>query len=118
MIATRAGYATFQDSLKGLPMGSIARFAAVLRGTDVIAGCVMETWQERSSTDRVFIRARIVECSADLPDGKYTIEFAGHTIQVRRWGEKWSLTYLPSEIQIHGANVEFNTRIAEKRALA
>lgn len=68
-------------------MGSIVHFAALLREPDVTANCVFETWQEKSSTGRVFTRARLAEYPPGLPDGQYTVEFAGHAVSIRRWHE-------------------------------
>lgn len=79
-------------------MKSPARIPALLRGADVESKCILEIWQESSSTGRVFTRCRITNESPDLPDGPYQVAFASHTVKTWRSSGYWELGYLSPEI--------------------
>lgn len=74
------------------------RVPAVLRGMDVVTGCIVEAWVERSSFGRTYIRCNVIEHPSDLPDGTYQLALAGHTVVLKRWHGKWDLNFLPPEI--------------------
>ena len=79
-------------------MNSPARIPAVLRGPDGESKCTLEVWQESSSTGRVFTRCRIIDDSADLPDGPYEVTFIQHAVKTWRSSGAWELGYLSREI--------------------
>ncbi|HEY6448301.1 MAG TPA: hypothetical protein VIY53_17715 [Acidobacteriaceae bacterium] len=81
-------------------MNSIARFPAVLRGSDVDSKCTLEAWVEHSSTGRVFTRCRIVDDAPDLPDGPYEVVFANHAVKTRKAMGQWELVFVPAELGI------------------
>lgn len=76
------------------------RIPAVLRGMDVVSGCILEAWPERSSSGRVFMRCSVTEYPPDLPDGAYQMALVGHTVFLKRWHGKWDLNFLPPEIDL------------------
>jgi hypothetical protein len=77
---------------------AVVRVKALLRGMGCKADCVLETWQETSSTGRVFTRAVIAEEPPNLPDGIYMIVVGGQNVFTRKWGGSWLLTFLPPEV--------------------
>lgn len=79
-------------------MRSVARFPAVLRGPGLESQCVVEAWQERSSTGRVFLRGRIVDDPPELPDGGYVVAFESHSVKTNKLGGLWELVFLPPEV--------------------
>lgn len=74
------------------------RIAATLRGEGVEAICIVETWAESSSTGRILMRGRIIGDPPGLPDGPYTVEFAGYKLPTRKWAGEWELNFLPSDL--------------------
>lgn len=80
---------------------TVQRLSALLRGMGCKADCKLDTWQETSSTGRVFTRAVVVEEPPNLPDGIYMIVVGSGTLFTRKWGGSWMLTFLPPEIDIH-----------------
>lgn len=60
--------------------------------------CVLETWQERSSTGREFTRCRIVDDPPFLPDGQYDLSIGGHTVSTRKSLGAWELIFLSPEV--------------------
>jgi hypothetical protein len=81
----------------------VVRVHGVLKGLDCEANCVLSTWKERSSSGRVFTRCRIVDEPGDLPEGPYTLEFAGHTVPTRKFDGCWMLSFLPPWIKLEQA---------------
>lgn len=79
-------------------MSSVARVPAVLRGSDVESKCMLEFWQESSSTGRVFTRCRITEEAPGVEDGPYQVVFAGHAVKTWKTGGLWELVFLSPEI--------------------
>lgn len=84
-------------------MASVIRMDGLLRGTKREVKCVLEIWEEMSSTGRVYLRCRIVDEPAGLPDGTYTLCFGGHRLDIRRWEGHWLLRYLPAGIKPRAA---------------
>lgn len=74
----------------------VVRVPAELRGMGAVAGCVLETWQERSSAGRSITRCRIVDDPSDLPDGVYDVNFAGTRLTTWKRCGIWELTFLAS----------------------
>jgi len=58
------------------------------------ATCTLEVWAELSSRGRRMIRCRIVDAPAELPDGAYRLEFAGHWVVTNKYMGAWELTFL------------------------
>lgn len=58
----------------------VLRFPGVLRGMGKVASCVLETWQEESTSGRMFTRCRIVDEPQELPDGLYELEVANRLV--------------------------------------
>jgi hypothetical protein len=67
------------------------------------AHCTLLTWKESSTKGRVYTRCKIQDDPADLPDGPYTVCFAGYTVTTRRFDHCWMLTFLPTEIDLERA---------------
>ena len=82
---------------------TVVRVNALLRGMGCKADCKLDTWQETSSTGRVFTRAVVAEEPANLPDGIYMIVVGSGMVFTRKWGGTWMLTFLPPEIDVHDA---------------
>ena len=78
----------------------VVRLKALLRGMGCKADCMLDTWQERSSTGRVFTRAVVVDEPPNLPDGIYMIVVGSRMVFTRKWGGSWMLTFLPPEIDV------------------
>jgi hypothetical protein len=68
-----------------------------LRGPETDSKCILEAWQESSSTGRVFTRCRITNEPADLPDGPYQVIFGKHAVKTWKSLGNWELVYLPPE---------------------
>lgn len=64
------------------------------------ADCALLTWKESSTAGRVYTRCRIVEEPSELPDGPYTVFFAGHQVPTRKFEGRWMLTFLPQGINL------------------
>lgn len=60
-------------------------------------------WKETTLSGRTFTQCRIYGEPADLPDGPYTLEIAGHQIITRKWQGDWLLNFLPPDIDIKRA---------------
>jgi len=58
----------------------VLRVPAVLRGTGEAVDCVLETWQEESTSGRLSTRCRIVDDPVELPDGPYTLGASGQCV--------------------------------------
>lgn len=65
----------------------------------MVAPCIVETWQERSSSGHVFTRCRIINDPPHLPDGPYQLEFAGHTMRTAKSSGKWELVFFVPELE-------------------
>ena len=61
---------------------------------DKAVECVLETWQEESTSGRLFTRCRIVDDPVELPDGAYTLEFGGRSVQTHKYHGAWELNFL------------------------
>ena len=75
---------------------------AVLHGEGIKAMCLLDVWQENSSTGRVFTRCRIHDAPPDLPDGAYKLEFRANTVATRKTFGTWELAFLPPKIRLDG----------------
>jgi hypothetical protein len=75
----------------------------MLKGLDQEANCVLTIWMERSSTGRVFTRCKIVDEPSDLPEGPYTLFFAGHELPTRKFDGCWMLSFLPPWVKLEQA---------------
>lgn len=84
-------------------MQGVVRVHGVLKGLDREANCVLATWKERSSSGRVFTRCRIVDEPSDLPEGPYTMTFAGYSVPTRKFDGCWMLSFLPPWIDLDQA---------------
>jgi hypothetical protein len=82
---------------------SIVRVRGVLRGMSCEADCALMTWKESSTSGRVYTRCRIVDDPDELPDGPYTLFFAGHKVPTRKFEGRWMLTFLPQGIDLEQA---------------
>lgn len=89
--------------MAGAAVPSVLRVGAMVRGMGVEASCMLETWQERSSSGRVFTRCRMTGDPANLPDGNYEVTIDGQTFSTRRWSGTWDLIYLPQWIRTRQA---------------
>lgn len=56
--------------------------------------CTLEVWTELSSRGRRIVRCRISDAPAELPDGAYRLEFAGHGVVTNKYEGAWELTFL------------------------
>ena len=81
-------------------MQTVVRVHGVLKGLDREANCVVTTWKERSSSGRVYTRCRIVDEPGDMPEGPYTLTFAGYTVPTRKFDGCWMLSFLPPWIEL------------------
>ena len=72
----------------------VLRVPAVLRGMDNVVDCTLETWQEESMSGRLFTRCRIVGEPPELPDGRYTLEFASRSVRTNKCHGAWELNFL------------------------
>lgn len=79
-------------------MSSLARIPAALHGPEAESNCILEAWQESSSTGRVFTRCRITDESPEVPDGPYQVVFANHRVKTWKTSGNWELIYLSPEI--------------------
>lgn len=79
------------------------RVGGVLRGMGCEADCGLQMWKESSTTGRVYGRCRIVDDPPTLPDGPYTLFFAGHSVATRKFDGAWMLTFLPAGINLEEA---------------
>ena len=89
--------------MAGAAVPSVVRLGAMVRGMGVEASCILETWQERSSSGRVFTRCRMAGDPANLPDGTYEVTIDGQTFSTKRWSGAWDLIYLPQWIRTRQA---------------
>lgn len=73
----------------------VLRLPAILRGMGATVNCVLEIWQEESSTGRQYTRCNIANDPPDLPDGAYEVEFSQqHTLRTNKYQGKWELVFL------------------------
>ena len=84
-------------------MQAVVRIHGVLRGMRREAPCTLIIWKESSTSGRIYTRCRIAEEPSDLPDGTYTLSFAGYDVPTRKWESHWLLTFLPPEIDLERA---------------
>ena len=83
-------------------MSGLMHIPAVLHAEGIEAMCLLDIWQEKSLTGRVFTRCRISNAPPDLPDGVYTVEFQAHTVTTRKTFGTWELAFLPPKIRLDG----------------
>lgn len=81
-------------------MQGAVRAHGLLKGMDREAECRLILWKERSTAGRVYVRCRIVDEPADLPEGPYTLSFAGHQVETRKFDGCWMLSFLPPGIDV------------------
>jgi hypothetical protein len=74
-----------------------------LKGLDREAECEVTTWKERSSSGRVYTRCKIVDEPGDLPEGPYSLTFAGYTLSTRKFDGSWMLSFLPPWVELERA---------------
>jgi hypothetical protein len=79
---------------------AVVRIHGFLQGLEKEAGCVVMTWKERSTSGRTFTRCKIVDEPADLPEGPYTLSFAGYKVTTRKFDGCWMLSFLPPGIDL------------------
>jgi len=81
------------------------RVPAVLSGVDspIIATCIVETWAEHSSWGKAYTRCRIINDPADLPDGRYIVEFGDRRIPTNKYQGHWELVFLAPEVRLSRA---------------
>ena len=72
----------------------VLRIPAILRGMGMAANCVLEIWQEESSSGRQYTRCNIASEPPDLPDGAYQVDFTPHSLQTNKYQGKWELVFL------------------------
>lgn len=84
-------------------LAEIVRRPGFLRGMAREAECTVEMWKEASSSGRVYSRCRITDEPTDLPDGPYTVFFAGRRIHTAKWWGRWSLSFLPQSFDLDQA---------------
>ena len=84
-------------------MQGVVRAHGLLQGLDREAECKLILWKERSTRGRVYVRCRIVDEPSDLPEGPYTLSFAGHKVETRKFDGCWMLSFLPPEIELEQA---------------
>jgi hypothetical protein len=85
--------------MKLATVGQVVRNPGILSGPGVVASCVVETWQERSSTGHVFTRCRIINDPPHLPDGPYELEFGGHKLRTGKYAGKWELVFFVPQLE-------------------
>lgn len=83
-------------------MLGLMHIPAVLHGEGIEAICLLDIWQENSSTGRVFTRCRIHHAPPDLPDGAYKVAFGPNRVSTRKTFGTWELTFLPPHIRVDG----------------
>lgn len=81
-------------------MSEVMHIPAVLRGEEAEGECLLEVWQESSSTGRVFTCCRIQNAPTDLPDGPYHVVFQANTVSTRKTFGSWELSFLPREVRL------------------
>lgn len=86
-----------------IPVGHVSRTPAQLYGADIVSSCTVETWPERSSSGRRITRCRIINDGADLPDGSYIVEFAGHTVSTYRLLGRFELSFVNFDVSLDQA---------------
>ena len=84
-------------------MPGVVRVRGFLQGMDCDADCELITWKESSTSGRIYSRCRIVNEPSDLPEGPYTLSFAGYTVSTRKFDGCWTLTFLPAGIDLEKA---------------
>lgn len=72
----------------------VIRIPALLHGMGQVVTCVVETWQEESSSGRLYTRCRISNEPPELPDGPYRVEFSDWRIQTNKYQGQWELMFL------------------------
>jgi hypothetical protein len=78
----------------------LIRIPGLLCGPDgVTSTCLVEIWDEYSSSGRKYTRCRITNEASELPDGSYILEFADESIRTKRYYNKWELVFLPRRIR-------------------
>jgi hypothetical protein len=99
LFRARGGFVAVAEAVHDEPI--VIRTPALLRGPDgIITQCIIETWQEQSSSGKTYTRCRIVDEPADLPNGSYVVQFAEQSLQTNKHYGKWGLFFLPPEIEI------------------
>ena len=77
----------------------VLRIPAVLRGMGFVANCLLEIWQEESSSGRQYTRCNIASEPPDLPDGAYQVDFTHHSLQTNKYQGKWELVFLLPDVR-------------------
>lgn len=80
-------------------VAQVVRIPGILSGPGVVAPCIVETWQERSSAGHVYTRCRIINDPPHLPDGPYELEFGGHKLRTGKYVGKWELVFFVPELE-------------------
>jgi len=84
-------------------VSNVMHIPAVLQGEGAEGECLLQIWQERSSTGRVFTCCRIQNAPPELPDGVYRVMFRANTVSTRKTFGTWELAFLPRGIQLDQA---------------
>ena len=72
----------------------VYRIPALLRGMGRVVGCTVDTWQEESTSGRLYTRCRIIYDPPELPDGPYRVEFSDWHVPTNKYQGKWELMFL------------------------
>ena len=84
-------------------MADEVRLECTQRGMRREVRCTLVTWNEASSTGRLYTRGRITGEPPDLPDGSYAVSFGEHSVVTRKWEGHWLLRYLPGSVEAERA---------------
>lgn len=78
----------------------VLRIPAVLLGMGSIAHCVLELWQEQSSSGQRCTQCRIANDPADLPDGAYRVVFGHSSVLTKKSHGNWERVFVVPERRI------------------
>ncbi len=72
-------------------MRSVVLIHGVLRGMGLESECEMLALKATDSESRsvTYSRCSVIQTASDLPDGEYTLTFAGTSVIARREGGLW-----------------------------
>lgn len=78
----------------------IVRIPGVLRRAGLVAGCIVETWNEQGFNGKMYTRCRIANDPPQLPNGPYILRFARYSIPTNKFEGKWEPVVLEAESQL------------------
>jgi len=73
-------------------MSSVEEFvvlSGILRGQGEEATCTVHAWKVALGDDSTLARAKIVETSKSLPEGRYQLSMGGKTVEMRYKQGDW-----------------------------